>query len=72
MQRPKGVTCHQCAPKALRRTPNLTGDPEFDNSVMHNNNSDMIARFKHHIATPHVAYGPVTNYDGYRNYHGDD
>lgn len=69
MRRPKGVPCHECAPKGWRgRTPNQTGDFDLDEAILHRSNKDMPDRLKMYIRKA----GPVTGYDGYHNYHGDD
>ena len=69
MRRPKGVKCHDCAPNGWRgRTPNLTGDYDLDETMIHRSNKDMPNRLKMYIGR----YKPVTGYDGYDNYHGDD
>ena len=72
MRKPRGVTCHECAPKQWRQVPRLTGDYDMDASLMRIRNKDAIGRLKHHVVFDHVGYGPVTNYNGYRNYSGDD
>jgi hypothetical protein len=60
---------HQCAPEAWRRTPVVSGDYDFDATIQHRSNKDMAGRLDQHIARR--PYGPVTAYNGYRNYTGD-
>lgn len=72
MRRPKGVKCHNCAPKAWRHTPNLTGDYDLDATIMHRPNRDMAARLNQHLAKPRGAYGTRSAYNGYAGDHGDE
>ncbi len=72
MRRPKGTKCHECAPQEWRRTPNITGDFDFDESMMRSKNKDMQARIKLYTLTDESGYGPRTGYRGYSGYSGDD
>lgn len=71
MRRLKGVSCHQCAPKEWRHTPDLTGSYELDAVIARNPNKDMANRLEFYCEKP-TAYGPKTGYDGYHGYSGDD
>lgn len=62
---------HQVAPKAWRDVPNCTGDYDCDASIQHGNNSDMPTRLNLYVKRGENAYGPLTGYSGYKNYHGD-
>jgi hypothetical protein len=83
MKYPKNQPCHQCAPSEWRHTPNMTGDHEFDASVMHASAKRVSRDIAHHIKGGSIgniiedgrnAYQPRTNYAGgsYEGYHGDD
>jgi hypothetical protein len=62
---------HVCAPKAWRAVPNLTGDSDLDGTIMFRKNEDLPARLNLYVTKRGTAYGPLTGYDGYHNYHGD-
>jgi hypothetical protein len=73
MRTPKGSHTHDAAPKEWRRTPDLTGSYELDAAIMRNPNKDIPHRLAYYLkGQDDVAYGPVTAYNGYRNYSGDD
>lgn len=63
--------CHQCAPKAWRRVPDLTGDYDLDATIAHRANKDLPYRLGMYVKKG-KPYGPVTGYSGYHNYSGDD
>jgi hypothetical protein len=52
MRTPKNCKMHQCAPKPWRRTPNLTGDYDFDATIMHRSNKDMAKKLDMYTAKP--------------------
>jgi hypothetical protein len=60
---------HQCAPKAWRKTANVTGDYDFDASIQHAN-ADGKRKLQEHVATS--SYGYRTGYNGYSGLAGDD
>jgi hypothetical protein len=63
---------HQCAPKAWRAVPNMTGDYDLDATILHRNNPDMAHRLAQHISAPRgMAYRPRHYQDNHGN-HGDD
>lgn len=67
--------CHSAAPKAWRDVPKVTGDFDLDATILHGNNRDMPARLALYCKGSNgggAAYKPVTAYNGYSNYHGDD
>jgi hypothetical protein len=64
--------CHHCAPKAWRDVPVMTGDYDFDATILHRSNGDLPLRLNLYLKHDVKAYGPVTGYSGYNNYHGDD
>jgi hypothetical protein len=78
MKHPKGVPCHECAPKEMRHTPNITGLPTVDRFIRANPNKDMVNKLKFYagvqagIHRSHSGYGYRTNYDGYDGYSGDE
>lgn len=71
MRRIKGFHCHECCPKDWQNVQDLTGSFELDAVIMRSRNKDMIDRLQNHITTQSAAYGPITAYNGYRNYSGD-
>lgn len=71
MRTPKGSECHSCAPEEWRRTPNITGSYELDAVIHANPNKDMVSRLQMYCERP-TAYGPLTGYDGYHGYSGDN
>jgi hypothetical protein len=75
MHRMAHAGCHTLAPKAYRDVPRLTGDIDMDASILHGKNKDMplrLALYCKGSAGGGLAYKPVTAYNGYSNYHGDD
>lgn len=72
MLRFKGKPNHECAPKEWRTTPNVTGDADFDGSLVRCTNTDMPNRLKLYLLTDETGYGPRTGYQGYSGYSGDD
>ena len=72
MDAPQGHHCHECCPKEWRNTPNFTGSHELDAVIHRNKNGNLPARMKLYADfRDHTAYGPLTAYSGYSNYHGD-
>lgn len=61
--------CHQCAPKGWRTTPNVTGDYDLDQTILHRHNKDLPHRLE--LYTKRRSYGPLTAYSAYHNYSGD-
>lgn len=61
---------HECAPKDWRDVPNLTGDYDLDATIEHRSNTDMPQRLAMYT-TRGRAYGALSAYNAYRNYHGD-
>jgi len=72
MRRPKGVTDHEAAPKEWRHTPRITGDYDFDMSILRCRNRDMQGKLARYVCTDHGMYQPITAYRGYSHYSGDD
>jgi hypothetical protein len=76
------VSCHECAPKDWRGTPNITGSYELDGMIDRTTNKDMKDRLRMYAAGGFVpnagagaldaGYGPRTGYNGYNGYSGDD
>jgi hypothetical protein len=71
MRHPKGTPTHSLAPAEYRRVPDITGSFELDQVIRANPNKDMSSRLKYHLSNQGSAYGPLTAYSGYHNYHGD-
>jgi D-alanyl-D-alanine carboxypeptidase len=67
-----GIGCHDCAPKAWRHTPKVSGDYDLDETIHHRNNSDLPHRLNLYVKRSQNAYGAKTGYDGYHGYSGDD
>jgi hypothetical protein len=62
-----------CSPKGYHAVPNVTGDYDLDATIMHRNNKDLPRRLELYVKKGKAtSYGPLTNYNGYSNYHGDD
>jgi hypothetical protein len=61
-----------CSPKGWHSVPIVTGDYDFDASIMHKSNRDMPARLRQHLATSNPRYTPRTAYHGYSGNHGDE
>ena len=65
--------CHDCAPKAWRGVPNVTGNYDLDATIMHRGNSDLPARLRTHLASAAQSYSPRVGYtSSYHGNHGDD
>lgn len=74
MRRLTGYQNHKCAPQEWRRTQDITGNHEFDKSIQKCSNKDMGRKLKDYVVggdAQDTAYGPLTGYNGYHNYHGD-
>lgn len=70
MRKIAGIQNHWCAPKQWRTVQAITGDYVFDRSVAACKNTDMANHIQDHLSEG-PGYGPLTGYNGYRNYHGD-
>jgi hypothetical protein len=69
MRKPKGVKCHDCAPQGWRgHTPNITGDYDLDETILHRSNTDMPTRFRMYVRKE---IGPYTLQNGYNAYRTD-
>lgn len=64
--------CHVCAPKGWRDIPNVTGDSDFDATILHRNNKNLPDRLELYVKRGDNAYGYRSNYDSYHGYSGDD
>lgn len=62
---------HMAAPKPWRDVPNLVGDYDLDATIAHRNNPSLPDKLAMYV-TRGRAYGPLTGYNGYRGYHGDN
>jgi hypothetical protein len=71
MRKLTGYANHQCCPREWRGVQNLTGSYELDGMIARTRNRDMVAKLKDYLADGGEAYGPLTAYNGYRNYQGD-
>lgn len=69
--KPSLAQYHQCAPKEWRRTPDVTGSFELDASIARCKNGDLAKRMQFYVEREN-AYGPITGYDGYHGYSGDN
>jgi len=70
-KRSDGYPCHQCAPKDWRNVPMITGDYDFDATILHRKNLDMIGRLELYVRPKRSSYGYKTSYDAYES-SGDD
>lgn len=70
MMQMAGRRCHDCAPQAWHDVPELTGDYDFDATILHRGNKDLPNRLALYVKRGKT-YGPVTGYSGYHNYSGD-
>lgn len=61
---------HLCAPKDWRTTPDISGSYELDAVIVRSRNRDVPDRLAMFVEND-SAYGPLTAYNGYRNYTGD-
>lgn len=72
MRTPKGTHLHDCCPPEWKRVPDITGSYELDAVIKRNPNGDIPHRLSMYCkGIDDVAYGPITAYNGYRNYSGD-
>lgn len=67
-----GHGCHDCAPKDWRDIPDVTGDYDLDATIMHRDNPDLPQRLNLYVKRDRNAYGPLTGYNGYHGYGGDN
>lgn len=61
---------HEICPKAWKGTPNISGDYDLDQTILHRKNPNMRALLEMHLTRR--PYHPRTAYNGYHGYHGDD
>jgi hypothetical protein len=66
------ATTHDCAPKDWRDIPNVSGDYDLDATLMHRANPALPARLELYLKRGHGSYGPLTGYNGYHGYEGDN
>ena len=73
MKAPKNVTCHECAPADWRGVPSYTGSYELDGVIQRSQNGDLPARMRMYADMgDNKTYGPLTAYNGYSGYSGDN
>ncbi len=74
MRYPRGVPSHGklgCCPDDWDGVPNITGSYELDAVIKKSHNRDVPARLQ--MYCPRVnSYGPLTGYDAYDGYSGDN
>lgn len=63
---------HQACPKAWRDVPDVTGDYDLDATIMHRDNPDLPKRLELYTRKRGHGYGPLTGYNGYHGYTGDN
>jgi hypothetical protein len=56
--------CHSCSPKGWRDTPNLTGDYDLDETIVHRSNPSLPKKLELYVKHKGHAYGP-RRYGGY-------
>lgn len=73
MDTPSNAPCHTCCPKDWRKTPDLTGSFELDEVIRRSKNPNLPARMKLYAGADRgQVYGPLTGYDAYSGYSGDN
>lgn len=63
---------HRCAPAPWKGVPNVTGDYDLDATIMNRKNTDLPHRLELYTKTGSNSYGPITGYNGYHGYTGDN
>jgi hypothetical protein len=64
---------HECAPKDWRTVPDVSGDYDLDATIMHRDNPNLPDRLNLYVKRGRgPAYGPLTGYNGYHGYGGDN
>lgn len=63
---------HQCAPKDWRDVPIVTNDYDLDATIMHRDNPALPQRLGMYVKRSGKAYGPLTAYNAYHGYSGDN
>lgn len=63
--------CHECAPAEWRTTRDITGSYELDAVIERCTNADVLHRLAYYLERD-TAYGPLTGYDAYHGYSGDN
>lgn len=74
MRYPRGVPSHGrlgCCPDDWDKIPEITGSYELDAVIKQSKNKDVPARLQMYCQRVN-AYGPLTAYDGYNGYSGDN
>jgi hypothetical protein len=67
-----GTHCHECAPAPWRDVPDVTGDYDLDATILHRENADLPHRLALYLKQDRNAFQPVTAYNGYHGYGGDN
>ncbi len=70
MPKIEGCENHRICPRDWRETPDVTGCYELDAVIARSNNADVRNRLWFYSGKVN-AYGPLTGYSAYENYHGD-
>lgn len=63
---------HLCAPKPWKDVPNVTGDYDLDATILRRHNTDLPHRLALYTKTGGQTSGPLTGYNGYHGYSGDN
>lgn len=63
---------HKAAPKGWRDVPDCTGDYDLDATIMHRDNADLPRRLALYTRKKGGSYGPLSAYNGYHGYRGDN
>lgn len=74
MRYPRGVPSHGrlgCCPDDWDKIPDITGSYELDAVIKQSKNKDVPARLQVYCQRVN-SYGPLTAYDGYNGYSGDN
>ena len=65
MKKPKAYANHECAPKAWRGVPNMSGDYDLDASMIYGSgrkNPTVLEKVEQHLGTGYVKLGNRTAY----------
>jgi hypothetical protein len=68
----EGHGSHQCAPRAWRGLPKITGDYDLDATILHRHNKDLPHRLALYSRQVPAVLNPRSAYHGYAGYHGDE
>jgi len=62
---------HQVAPREWRTCPNVTGDYDLDETILHRHNKDLPHRLELYVKNKDFGYGMRNGYHGNKGYGKD-